>query len=125
MNKKIIIKNSVIVVVILTMIFLSQWSYFRDTVKNFNFPLFKRNDSYSSKANDWLKENVYSNIGGLKDRISGGLQEKEELLTNEIVDQKNKIEESFWNGTKKYIAGKVLQTLNVQPQDLQQCQLQK
>ena len=123
MNAGLITKNIIIVAIILIVAFLSQNSIFKDTVKNSNFPLFKKTNDYSSKTSDWLKNSIPS-VDDLKDRVSGGLEEKEEMLKDEIVNQKEEIEKKSVGTVKKYIAEKFLQTIGVSPEDLYQCEPQ-
>ncbi len=117
MEVGIIIKNGVIVAGIVAVIFLSQQSYLKNTVKNFNFPLFKKGEafydnSYIAKANDWLNANVYS-------KISGGVADKQSTLQDETNTQKNNLEKNSFDTAKKYVASKLLNALGVTPQELQ------
>lgn len=122
------IKNSVIIFAILGVVFFSQQPYVKGTSKNFNFPLLKKGTGYSnvSKIGDWIKNNVYSKIGGppaeiganLAQRLSGEVAKREGLVGSAINDQKNALVNNSTGTVKKFIAEKVLQTLGVKPEDL-------
>lgn len=116
MGTKLIITNLIIIGSILGTALLSQHSFFSSNANNFEFPLLKTGSGYFSdfsinKTVDWLKSKVYPNI-------SQEVKKREEMVKEEINQQKDKIAQSSWEATKIYLAEKILQTLRVQPQDL-------
>jgi len=125
MKAKLFIRNIIIIAVIITAVFLSQKLYSGYEKSNNisqKFPLLKKGEAFSLKTGDWIRDNVYPKIDDIKDRMSGGLSEKKELLKSEIENQKKEIEKKSISTTKKFIAEKFLQTIGVSPQDLEQCQ---
>lgn len=110
----------VIIIIILIIVFLSQKPYFKNASKNLSFPLFKTDfktdksyfgDSYLTKANNWLEENIYP-------RFSREVEERGELVKEEITKQKDEVAKSSFDGAKKYLAGELLKILNLKPSDL-------
>lgn len=123
------IKNTIGIVTVLAVAFLSQQHYFKNKVYNFAFPFLKKGESYFSnlplaKKGDQLKDNLYS-------QVSGGVKNGEGVITNakdvvdQSIDQQKKnvenIQKNSWDNFKKYVAEKTLDALGVDVEDLSQC----
>lgn len=105
MESKVFIKNILIVIVILTVVFLSQQSYFR-TIGNYLYSKYLKQVSlYFVKNTDWFKENVYP-------KVSGEVAQKREDVKEEIIKQKNNFAQIIWGNFKNYFAEKFSKTFD-------------
>ena len=123
MEKIIIIKNGVGIVVVLSVVFFSQQPFFKKTIENSITPILKGasiiyNNPYVAKVVDRFKTTI-------PQKISGGVEEVKEIGENvkeEVTEQKEVIEKKSKEGIKKYIAQKILDVLGVKPEELQTIQ---
>ena len=111
----IILKNSVAIVLVLVIAYVSQLRLV-GTSQTYYFPMLKKSTGYSTNfsvqgINDWLKTNVY-------DLIGGEVQKRQELVVEEIGKQKEAVTQNAIDSTKEFIAEKILATLGVKPEDL-------
>ena len=97
MSERGFVKNIVIIVIILTVVFLSQQPYFREYGKNLYSQIKPRVEAYWSKTTDWFKNNVYS-------RVSGEVESKSKIIQQEINKQKNNIAQNIWDKIKNYFS---------------------
>ena len=91
MNKKEIIKNIVIIIVLLTVVFLSQQPYFNEIGKKFYFQAEARVKVY------W--NSIYP-------KVRGEVEQKSAVIKQEIDQQKNNIMQNTWEKIKNYFAEK-------------------
>ena len=94
-----LVKNILVITAILLTVFLSQSPYFRP----FGEVFYKRGAEYASpywsNASGWLKANIYP-------RVSGGVQTGGEVVSKEVVKQKNNFAAALWENIKNYFAEK-------------------
>ncbi len=91
------IKNIVVIVIILTVVFLSQQLYFREYGKTLYSQIKPQTEAYWLKTVDWLENNIYS-------RVSGEVESKSTIIQQEINKQKNNIMQNVWGKIKNYSA---------------------
>ena len=116
-----LITNAIGVVAVLAVAYASQWVGFGHVSKDFvsRPPSFKKEIPYISQAGDWLKSNVYDRIARGSGEVAGQAEAFQDAVQEEIVEQKNNLQEKSVSATKKFIAEKILGILGVSPQDLQ------
>ena len=106
------IKNLVIIGAIVGVAFLSQVPFFATTAKNY---------VYSPNVGGWIHDNIVARVsqaaGGGASAVAGGTG----LAAAQIETQKNNVLQNSVNGTKKFIAEKILNILGVTPSDLAGC----
>jgi len=81
------IKNIIIVIAILSVVFLSQQPYFRQT-----------GERLYSQAETQVKNNLYP-------MVSGEVEQKSAFIQEEIAKQKNNFAQNVWGDIKNYFAG--------------------
>jgi len=101
------IKNIVIIVIVLAVVFFSQSAYFRPIGKNLFLQIKEKTGVYLVKAGDWLKAIVYP-------KISGEVAKRGVVVQEEINKQKNNILQNIWETIKNYFAIKFSKTFNVE-----------
>ncbi len=97
MNEKGFVKNIIIIIVLLTVVFLSQQTYFNKVGKTLYFQAEPQIKVYWVKATDWLKNNIYP-------KVSGEVELKRAIIQQEINKQKNNIVQNIWEKIKNYFA---------------------
>ena len=97
MNEKGFIKNIVVIIILLTVVFLSQQSYFREYGKNLYSQIKPQTEAYWSKTAYWFKTNIYP-------RVSGEVESKSAIVQQEINKQKDNIMQNVWGKIKNYSA---------------------
>ena len=97
MNEKGFVKNIVIIVVLLIVVFLSQQPYFNKIGKDIYSQAEPQIKAYWSKTADWFKNNIYT-------RVSGEVENKSSVIQQEIEKQKNNIVQNTWEKIKDYFA---------------------
>jgi len=97
MNEKGFIKNIVIVIALLTVVFLSQQPYFRENGKKLYTQAKVQVGVYWAKTANWFSDNIYP-------RVSGEVEQKTAIVQEEITKQKNNFMENVWENIKKYFA---------------------
>jgi len=98
MDLEILIKNTLVIVIILVIVFLSQQPYFKNIGRIFIIKGTKQTSEYLAKTGDWSKANIFTQIGG-----EGKLFWSS--ATAEITKQKNNFVEMVWENFKNYFAG--------------------
>ena len=91
------IKNIVIIIVLLAVVFLSQQLYFEEVGKKLYSQVEAQVNIYWIKIADWFGSNVYT-------RVSGEVEEKSAVVQKEITKQKDNIVQNVWEKTKTYFA---------------------
>ena len=91
------VKNIVIIIIILIMVFLSQHPYFNKIGRKFYFQAESQVKIYWTKTADWFKNSIYS-------MVSGEVEQKSSVIQQEINKQKNNIVQNIWMRTKNYFA---------------------
>jgi len=97
--QNIVVINTIIVVMLLVTVFLSQQAYFSPYGKTVYLKGMGEFNVYWLKLNYWANTNVYP-------KISGEVEKGGQVVTQEIVKQKNNIAHSIWENIKKYFAEK-------------------
>jgi len=97
MQKRTIVTNILILVVLLVIIFLSQQPYFNTIGKQFYSKIQINTKIYWTNIKDWLENNVYP-------RVSGEVESKSGIIQQEINKQKNNIAQNIWLNIKNYFA---------------------
>lgn len=97
MNEKGFIKNIVIIIVLLAVVFLSQQPYFNEAGKKLYFQTEAQVKDYWEKAGDWFRSNIYP-------RVSGEVEQKSAIVQEEITKQKNNFVQNIWENIKNYFA---------------------
>ncbi|MBI3337403.1 MAG: hypothetical protein HY005_02130 [Candidatus Staskawiczbacteria bacterium] len=95
MNERGFIKNIVIIIVILTVIFLGQQTYFKEYGRNLYSQIKPQVQAYWTGISDWFKNNVYSGV-------SGEVEQKSALIQQEVEKQKNNLMQNIWEKIKDY-----------------------
>ncbi|MEK7080467.1 MAG: hypothetical protein AAB925_01370 [Patescibacteria group bacterium] len=105
MKKKIFIRNISVIIIILTVVFLSQQPHFGEIGKN----LYDQGAAYISghweKASDWLEGNVYH-------RVSSEAVKRGEAIKSEVNQEKQKVSENLGKKIKDYFSGVVDSVFN-------------
>ncbi len=96
-NERGFIQYIVIIIIILVIVFLSQQPYFRGIGKNIYNQAEAQIGSYWSKANNWVRVNVYP-------RVSSEAQKRGEAIKEEVNKEKNAIAQNIWEKIKKYFS---------------------
>lgn len=97
MNEKGFIKNIVVIIILLTVVFLSQQPYFREYGKNLYSQIKPQAEAYWLKTAYWLENNIYL-------RVSGEVESKSTIVQQEINKQKDNIMQNVWGKIKNYSA---------------------
>ncbi len=97
MNQKGFIKNIVIIIILLAVVFLSQQPYFEKYGNDLYLKAKPQIEIYWTKATNWVKNNVYP-------RVSGEVEQKSAVIQQEINKQKNNIMQNTWEKIKNYFA---------------------
>lgn len=92
------IKYIVIIIVILIIIFLSQQAYLQGTGNNLISDATDQASAYLTKGSNWVTSQIYP-------KISGEVQNRGDMIKNEIAQEKNKISENILEKTKNYFSG--------------------
>ncbi len=103
MSEKGFILNIVMIVVILTLVFLSQQPYFMNTGKNLYLQGIKQGGIYWSNFDEWFKSNIYPGV-------SREVTRRGETVKKEIDKQKNNVVQNIWEKFKSYFAAKFSKT---------------
>jgi len=102
MEQKGFIKYALIIIVILTVVFLSQQAYSRGIVKTLISDATNQAGAYLAKGSGWVMSNIYS-------KISGEVQKRGDTIVNEVNQEKNKvsekISENILKKTEDYFSG--------------------
>ena len=85
----------VIIIILLTVVFLSQQLYFNEVVKKLYFQAETQTKVYWTKATDWFNNNVYP-------MVSREVEQKSTFIQQEINKQKNNVVQNIWEKTKNY-----------------------
>ena len=99
MDKKILIQNILIILVILTVVFLSQQPYFRPLGKSVYSQGVSQGSAYWSKMSGWFKAAIYPKVSSQV--ASGGAKAQQEIVT-----QKKNFAQSMLNAVKNYFTTK-------------------
>jgi len=95
MDLKKITTNSLIIVAIIGLAFMSQQAYFKPIGSN----LYQQGSRYLIEAQNWFKTNIYP-------KLSGEVEKRGEEVKKEIDKQKNNIAENIWQKIKNYLSQK-------------------
>lgn len=93
------IQNIVLIIVLLTVVFLSQQSFFRPVENNLYSMVSQKIGSPASKIGDWLRASLYPKVSG--EVTKGGV-----AAVQEINNQKNIAAQNVWEKIKNYFAEK-------------------
>ena len=91
------IKYIVIIIVILLVAFLSHQAYSWGTGKTLISDATDQASAYLAKGSNWATSQIYS-------KISGEVQNRGDMIKNEIEQEKNKISENILEKTKNYFS---------------------
>ncbi len=93
------IKNIVVVVVLLAIVFLSQSPSFRPIAQNTYNQATKNIGPYIDNGKAWFAANVYP-------RVSQEVASRGEVVKQEVSTQKNNAAQNIWETIKNYFAEK-------------------
>lgn len=96
-NQKGFLKNIVIIVILVVLVFVSQQSAFRSYGKDLYGYIGPKIEEYKTKVVDWFKTTIYP-------RVSGEVEQKGNAIGEEINKQKNNFVQNIWENAKKYFA---------------------
>lgn len=116
-----ILTNSFIIIIVLLVAFLSQMMWGAVTASTPFSNGIKSENAYASKAQDWLKNNVYDKLSGPAGKVSGEVAKTQDSVQQKITDEKNNLIEKSTDAAKKFLAEKILNILGVTPQELGAC----
>lgn len=94
------LKYIFIISVILVIVFLSQQSYSRDFGKDWAIKASESASGYWAKGASWVSGHVYS-------RVSEEVQNRGEVIKEEINNEKEKVSENISEKIKNYFSGVV------------------
>ena len=97
MKERGFIKNIVIIVALIVVVFLSQQAYFNEFGRKLYSQAEAQTKVYWTKVADWLKNNVYA-------RVSGEVEQKSVVIQEEITKQKDNLVKNVWGNIKNYFA---------------------
>lgn len=106
MARKKFIFYTILLIIILVLLFLSQQAYSRWIGKNLVSAATSQASEYMAKGSNWITSNIYP-------KISGAVQKRGEVIQNEINQTKQKVTEdipkkigNYFSGIANSIAGK-------------------
>ena len=92
------IKYIIIIAVIIGFVFLSQQAFSRGFGKNLVSDATDQAKAYVAKGSNWVVSNVYS-------KIAGEVQNRGDVIKNEINKEKGKITENILQKAENYFSG--------------------
>jgi len=98
MDKKQLIKYAIIIIIILIVLFLSQWAYSSRFIKPLISNATDQVGAYLSKGSSWVVSTIYP-------KISGEVQKRGDIIKNEITQEKQKVSENIGTKIENYFSG--------------------
>lgn len=98
-------KNIIIILAIIGAVIFSQQPMFKDWGKKTYSWIGAKVEPYTSPADVWLKNNIYP-------KISGEVDQKKQLISQEITTQKNNILETTGEKIKNYFSNLIDSVFN-------------
>lgn len=96
-NQKGFLKNIVIIIILVALVFFSQQPNFRKYGEEIYSKVKPQITAFWTKVTDWFENTIYS-------RVSGEVEQKSKVVGEEINKQKNNIVQNIWERTKTYFA---------------------
>ncbi len=113
MDRKNLIKYSVIIIILLLIAFFSQQTYSWRNEKVFISDATNKATAYLATGSNWVMSKIYP-------KVSGEVQKRGDIIKNEINQEKNNISENILDKTKNYFSGVANSVLH--PGTSQNCQ---
>lgn len=94
-----IVKNIIVIIILLTIVFLSQQAFTQPIGKQIFSQISEKTGGYVAKVGDWLKTKINPDI-------NKEVQDRGEKAQEELIKQKDGAVKSIWGNIKNYFAEK-------------------